>query len=673
MRLSDVFGIPGVARAVVRAEEWLFRRRLREPLRVAFAINRDYVRQLGTTLVSLLRNNPGKVDVAVLSTDVTEEVAVPLRALEAHFPGLTLRLVPVDARRICPLKMNSGLAHISRETFFRYLLPILLPDWERVLYLDADLLVCGSLRDMWATPLQNAYAAGVPDSYVRRTGYDRSLGLRPEERYVNAGVLLLNLEAMRRENLTERLFAISAERSLRYMDQDAINLVFRGRIRPLPERYNVTSDSLRRKQAPFRGHPAVLHYSGEWKPWECDLPLGAWRYRVLQRDWERMSGMASRVRVGLLVDEFFGGAGTAFGGYGFLARYGVCRYLPCADIQVDVLLNPSSALRRAKAERVDRTLLWVPPKRKRRLVRWLRRQRYDLYLSIEMTDGVVFRRDPNRRKKLLFWIQDPRPKSDWEEIALVKRFPEPSYWNQRVYDWVHCWFAEGRIRFLTQAHCLNQKAVELYRLPHDVPVEFLPNPIALPYTPEAVAAYPKRNSVVFLGRIESIKRGWLFCEIARKMPDLEFHLIGQTFRDRARNEAIMDGYRAIPNLHFEGHLEGEAKYSLLLDAKILVNTSAHEALPISFLEALACGTLLVSNQNPDGLTERFGAWVGPVLGDGDEGVPRFVDAIRRVLSDEPRRWLLASEAVKYVHAVHAPDIFRDHLRAVIKEEVERAQ
>jgi glycosyltransferase involved in cell wall biosynthesis len=82
----------------------------------------------------------------------------------------------------------------------------------------------------------------------------------------------------------------------------------------------------------------------------------------------------------------------------------------------------------------------------------------------------------------------------------------------------------------------------------------------------------------------------------------------------------MKDYYAIENLHFAGHVDGAEKEQYLKDAKILVNTSIHEALPISFLEALSFGTLLVSNRNPEALTEKFGIHVGDVLGDGFDKV-----------------------------------------------------
>nr|EIL2149338.1 glycosyl transferase [Acinetobacter baumannii] len=55
-----------------------------------------------------------------------------------------------------------------------------------------------------------------------------------------------------------------------------------------------------------------------------------------------MSGYNRPIRVGLIIDEFFGGANTAFGGYGFLARNHIAKYIPNADIQIDVLLGKGS-------------------------------------------------------------------------------------------------------------------------------------------------------------------------------------------------------------------------------------------------------------------------------------------------------------------------------------------
>ena len=104
------------------------------------------------------------------------------------------------------------------------------------------------------------------------------------------------------------------------------------------------------------------------------------------------------------------------------------------------------------------------------------------------------------------------------------------------------------------------------------------------------------------------------------------------------------------------------------EAKILVNTSIHEALPISFLEALAYGTVLVSNRNPENLTSKFGIHVGDVFGDGFDKINLFVDAIKELMTDDKRRTELALSAAEYVRNTHNVEKFTKDLRDVILKE-----
>ena len=127
-------------------------------------------------------------------------------------------------------------------------------------------------------------------------------------------------------------------------------------------------------------------------------------------------------------------------------------------------------------------------------------------------------------------------------------------------------------------------------------------------------------------------------------------------------------YYTIPNLHFAGHVEGLEKERYLKEAKILVNTSIHEALPISFLEALSYGTLLVSNRNPEDLTSKFGIHVGDVLGDGFDKVDLYVDAINYLLSNDLEREKTSIEAIEYIKNIHNVPKFINDLRTVIMDE-----
>ncbi|WP_440210381.1 glycosyltransferase family 4 protein [Actinobacillus pleuropneumoniae] len=196
-------------------------------------------------------------------------------------------------------------------------------------------------------------------------------------------------------------------------------------------------------------------------------------------------------------------------------------------------------------------------------------------------------------------------------------------------------------------------------------ITYLPNPITIDYKYD-IKTYPKKNKIIFLGRIESVKRGWLFCEIAKKCPEYEFYMLGQSFFDAERNSEIMEKYNNIPNLYFSGHVDGKEKEEYLKDAKILINTSIHEALPISFLEALSYGTLLVSNQNPENVTEKFGIYVGQVLGNGFDKVDLYVDAVKSLIEDDNRRQMLAEKAIEYVKEVHNYERFDRDIMKILE-------
>lgn len=200
-------------------------------------------------------------------------------------------------------------------------------------------------------------------------------------------------------------------------------------------------------------------------------------------------------------------------------------------------------------------------------------------------------------------------------------------------------------------------------------MQYLPNPVEIDKNFDA-QQYQKKNKIIFLGRIESVKRGWLFCEIAKRLPQYEFYVLGKTFREENRNKEIMTQYRNIQNLHFVGHVEGAQKANYLKDAKILVNTSIHEALPVSFLEALSYGTVLVSNRNPENLTAQFGIWVGDVLGDGFDKVDLYCNAIQKLMQNEKLRKKLSQKGVEYVKKVHNVDNFIQNLRTILHEEAE---
>lgn len=635
---------------------------------IAFCVNNKYLPQVMVTMTSILCSNSHHFDFYIFSSDLSAESQSKLEFLKTTYPNFTLKVIYVDKALFKDLKLN--ISYISLETYFRYILADALPDLNKVLYLDADLIVNGDLKPLWDTDLTNYYFAGVEDLYIEHINHKPTIGLKNNDIYVNAGVLLMNLKALRADDTSSKLIkkTLSLFDKIKFQDQDILNLYAQGKIKKVDSIYNFTAHNVNIEKSK-RKSAVIIHYTGEKKPWNkgCKNKL-----KNVYVKYEKIMKKATskKIKVGLIIDEFFGGANTAFGGYGFLARKYIAKYIPNENIQIDVLLGRGKKKLCATKFHEDDVDLYKLPKFPFAARWWLKKKNYDVYLSIELVNDYVLRNETNPNKKLILWIQDPRPKYEWEEIETVQLFKENNYYNQKIYNFVHNWYKQNRIHFISQAHFLNQKAKDLYDLDENVKIQYLPNCIEIDKDFD-INSYPKKNNIIFLGRIESVKRGWLFCEIAKKMPEYNFYMLGQSMREKSKNDAIMAQYNNISNLHFAGHVDGKIKEQYLKDAKILVNTSIHEALPISFIEALSYGVCLVSNRNPENLTSNFGIWTGQINGDGFDKVDLYIDAIRSLMLDDERRKILANSAKEYVKNIHNVDRFIKDLRDVIINEVNK--
>ena len=391
-----------------------------------------------------------------------------------------------------------------------------------------------------------------------------------------------------------------------------------------------------------------------------------------------------KIKVALLVDEFFGGANTRFGGYGFLARRGICQFVPNEEIQIDVLLEKNSVrhlgltqsiknLLSANATKVDNVMVYRLPRLKFFRKKWLKKQNYDLYYSIELTNlsYEILRDEPDKTKKLIFSIQDPRPKYEWDEINTMTLAKEPNYYDQETYDFVHDLAIAGRIPIWnTHAHYIVEKAKDLYNLPKLPKYVYLPNPVPIDYSFD-FNKHKKKNMVIFLGRLEDVKRGWLFCETAKKCPEYEFHVLGKVNECKAGEENIFEKYKNLKNLHLEGLVDGEKKKQFLKDAKVIMVTSIHEAVQTAQLEAMAYGVVPVSNLDPDGITSEHGIWIGDVHGDGLESVDKYANAVKKIMEDDKLRTKLAKKSIAYIRKDRDYEHWAKEVRREIKEVYEQ--
>ena len=200
------------------------------------------------------------------------------------------------------------------------------------------------------------------------------------------------------------------------------------------------------------------------------------------------------------------------------------------------------------------------------------------------------------------------------------------------------------------AEFLQQKVQQMYRLSRP------PLLARIPVEPPPRIEKSTTPLVVFVGRLDRRKRPDMFVDLARSFPGVRFVAMGSG-ADPAHTERLHERAAPLDNLSFTGFLDQLADsrfHDLLGSAWILVNTSAREGLPVSFIEAASHGCAILSACDPDGYASRF----GQAVAGGD-----YAGGLDRLLSDD--RWReLGAEGAAHVARHHDPQATTDHQCAI---------
>ncbi|MCE6995228.1 glycosyltransferase family 8 protein [Saccharothrix sp. S26] len=262
-------------------------------IRIALSSDDNYVVPLAACVRSILDNaHPtGDVEIAVLSCGITADSR---RKLVASWGPAAARVtwIDIDLSRLAGLPTKSrATGHLNATTYARLLLPDVLPEtWDRVLFLDTDLLVLGSLAELWTTPLGEFPFAAARDPYTPLISSEhgvpgwQALRLDPNAPYFNAGVLLIDLPRWRRDRISKRAFDYIRDHrdEILLADQEAMNAVANGGFRVLDPVWNVMNYWYWPEDDVFVqehvvDHARIRHYNGDNKPWV------SWKYHKLER------------------------------------------------------------------------------------------------------------------------------------------------------------------------------------------------------------------------------------------------------------------------------------------------------------------------------------------------------------------------------------------------------
>lgn len=241
---------------------------------IFFSVNDAYAPFLATALASIKENASKRYTYAIhiLNDDISDANKAKLLAFADNdfrisFYPLTERLQALPG--VKKLREHCFGAFASLTIYFRLFIPDLFPEYDKAIYLDADLIVPGDISRLYREHLGSKLVAAVADYSIQKIApfmqyIDAYVGV-DHKNYVNSGVLVLNCKRLREENLCGRFLDWVQKYGLETVapDQDYLNALCWNGIQYLDPSWNaMPSDCLT-----CLDDPQIIHFNLASKPW----------------------------------------------------------------------------------------------------------------------------------------------------------------------------------------------------------------------------------------------------------------------------------------------------------------------------------------------------------------------------------------------------------------------
>lgn len=282
---------------------------------VVFALDDIFVKPGCVAIWSMLTNSCKEMDYEII---ILHSAALSLSGRQALleegslFSNCRLQFIKIDDGQFGQLNLKEG---ITASSVLRLMAGELLPQYEKCLYLDSDIIVMDDIAQLYHQDLEDAYIAAVKDAgiqyyYEQNCGYADVIGINDMKEYINSGILVMNLTALRRDNMAH-IFLNYINEKYNYLDQDILNKCCSGHIKYLPIKYNLFRRFYHRlsclqgtdfteRELEEADAPVILHYAEGLKPWDClkgnasdiwweyaEKALPAEQYRICREETEQ--------------------------------------------------------------------------------------------------------------------------------------------------------------------------------------------------------------------------------------------------------------------------------------------------------------------------------------------------------------------------------------------------
>lgn len=227
-------------------------------MNIVLSSDDNYSTFLATAMASILSNATpeDELNFFILDDGLSSENRRKIEALKKIRPCI-IKFHPIAED--LPYSFVLRRTHVTRAAYHRFFIADYFPHLSKALYLDIDIVVIDSLRDLYNTELGNyTFAAAAQKN---RAKHNTRLGLPEDNPHFNSGVLLLNLDVWRHQGITEKLMQTMLEyKETIDADQDIMNIFFKSNYLQIPARWNSHAGHLK-----SLGQASVVHFIGNNK------------------------------------------------------------------------------------------------------------------------------------------------------------------------------------------------------------------------------------------------------------------------------------------------------------------------------------------------------------------------------------------------------------------------
>lgn len=239
---------------------------------IFFTVDDKYVPFLAVALQSLIENSSEKnyYLIKILYTSITEENQEKIKKYEKENVNIEF----VDLNYYINKIKNKLYTrdYYSVTTYFRLFIPNLYPQYNKALYLDCDIVLLADVAELYNIDMGDNLVAAAPDDVIQKIEVfqeyvEKVVGVADYRNYFNAGVLLMNLDELRKFDFQEKfLYSLEKIKFAVAQDQDYLNRLCKGRVEIISnvwDKMPISNDT-------DTNDLKLIHYNLAFKPWHFE-------------------------------------------------------------------------------------------------------------------------------------------------------------------------------------------------------------------------------------------------------------------------------------------------------------------------------------------------------------------------------------------------------------------